>query len=36
MNRYRSLPQVAQIPVVILRGAGAMPRQGIKGDGRDA
>ena len=35
-NRYRPLPQVAQIPVVILRGAGAMSCQGIKGDGRVA
>ena len=35
-NRYRPLPQVAQIPVVILRGAGAMSCQGIKGDGRAA
>jgi hypothetical protein len=35
-NRYRPLPQGAQIPVVILRGAGAMPCQGIKGDGRAA
>ena len=35
-NRYRPLPQGAQIPVVFLRGAGAMPCQGIKGDERDA
>ena len=35
-NRRRPLLQGDQIPAAILRGAGAMPCQGIKGDERDA
>ena len=35
-NRRRPLPQGEQVPAVILRGAGAMPCQGIEGDERDA
>jgi hypothetical protein len=35
-NRRRPLPQGHCLPVVILRGAGAMPCQGIEGDERDA
>ncbi len=35
-NRYRPLRRVSDLPAVILWGAGAMPCQGIQGDGRDA
>jgi hypothetical protein len=34
--RRRPLPQDSDVPVAILRGAGAMPSQGIEGDERDA
>jgi hypothetical protein len=35
-NRYRPLLQGCFVPAAILRGAGAMPGQGIEGDERDA
>jgi hypothetical protein len=35
-NRYRPLRQGLRLPAVILRGAGAMPGQGIEGNERDA
>ena len=35
-NRRRPLRQDSSSPAAILRGAGAMPCQGIQGDGRDA
>ena len=34
-NRRRSLWQDLPVPAAILRGAGAMPCQGIEGNGRD-
>jgi hypothetical protein len=34
--RRRPLPQDSDVPAAILRGAGAMPGQGIEGDERDA
>jgi hypothetical protein len=35
-NRRRPLPRGSQLLAGILRGAGAMPGQGIEGDERDA
>jgi len=35
-NRYRPLRWDEESPTAILRGAGAMPCQGIQGDERDA
>jgi hypothetical protein len=35
-NRRRPLRRDLSVRAAILRGAGAMPSEGIKGDGRDA
>jgi len=35
-RRRRPLPRDSNVPAALLRGAGAMPSQGIEGDERDA